>query len=191
MAEVYVSQSEFARRVGLTRQRISLLVRKGHLPSNASNQVPLEEGLRALEARRATNQAVQMLQSAQSPGVKKKAKPKATPPSDSDPDDGSDESASVMFELNKAKRDLTKAQARLKEFEQLEREGQLVETAVVEQEGAALGALVREWMSSAPSRYSGYLEMKTQREAELELRRMMQDLNKLFQSSQYTKEATE
>ena len=127
MAEVYVSQSEFARQVGCKRQRINTLVKKGVIPLNANKQVPLEEGKRILEARSATNQAVQMLQSSHPYQAKQKTNPKAAPPYESNADDDSaDESQSVMFELNKARRDLTKAQARLKEFEQLEREGQLV-----------------------------------------------------------------
>ena len=169
MADVYVSQSEFARQVGCKRQRVNVLVRKGVIPVNSNKQVPLEEGKRILEDRRTVDKTVKKLYQIASNTTHQ-------PVANSNQADDSDGSDDVLHELNVARRDLTKAQARLKEFEQLEREGKLVEKADVEEEGATLGALVREWMSSAPSRYSGYLEMKTQREAEVELKKMMQDL---------------
>ena len=188
MSETFVSQREFARRVGRSHVWVNRLVKEGRLPANERGKIPLEAGLKIFEsAFQTTDPAVAIHNEKQrkastkmAPERKnpsKKAEPKkdslpkveapeeviaATPPPSADVG----RVANINEQYSRAKLARETFNAKITELKYKEAAGRLIPIEQVHSDAAKTGAEVRERLFGIAPRVAGLCEGKTAREIE-------------------------
>lgn len=143
----FVSQSEFARRVGVTRQRVHSLIKEGRLhlvgKKGKRQRLDFEKSLAAYEATRDPS------------------KPSKIAPAAEMVEDGNDVAEDGGWSFAKARRERETAAARRQKIKLAEEEGRLVSKKQVDADGFALGRIMRGGMQAWPSAMRERLAHKT------------------------------
>lgn len=189
MSDRYVSQREFARRVGRSHVWVNRLVKEGRLPANEKGKVPLEAGLKIFESafqttdpgtaihnekqrKASTKKAPAKKNPAKKAAPKKAAPPKAkapeevmtvTPPS---PSADVGRVANINEQYSRAKLARETYNAKITELKYKEAAGLLIPVDKVHSDAAKTGAEVRERLFGIAPRVAGLCEGKTAREIE-------------------------
>lgn len=188
MTERYVSQREFARRVGRSHVWVNRLVKEGRLPANERGKIPLEAGLKIFEsAFQTTDPAVAIHNEKQrnastkkAPTKKKPAKEaatkKASRPKDKAPEEvitatttpSADVGrvSNINEQYSRAKLARETYNAKITELKYKEAAGLLIPIEQVHSDAAKTGAEVRERLFGIAPRVAGLCEGKTAREIE-------------------------
>ena len=135
-----VSQSELARRIGVTRQRINALVKKGRLIVGEDKKLGVEESLEALRVTDDPSQATRMSLGKVEPDKEDESEVRALIAKGKTPTYGD---AKTMREIYLA---------RMAKLRYDEARGIVVERNKVESEAFALGRVVRDSLMVIPSR---------------------------------------
>lgn len=171
-----ISQAEFARRVGASKQRVNVLVNEGRLPITEQKKIPYEQALAVWETCRDITYSTQA-----AIGRAKKGKPPTTSITAIDvemekeivkavqytePKKVDDEDEDVVLDdatpdlkqrLNLAKTLKEEAVAKTKELEYMEKKKLYVHIDDIKQDASALGAEIREKLLVIPSRIASSL----------------------------------
>lgn len=188
MAETFVSQREFARRVGRSHVWVNRLVKEGRLPANEKRKIPLEAGLKIFESafqttdpstaihnekqrREGAKKAPAKKKPAKEAATKKASLPKAKAPEESitvTPPPSADVGrvANINEQYSRAKLARETYNAKITELKYKEAAGQLIPIEQVHSDAAKTGAEVRERLFGIAPRVAGLCEGKTAREIE-------------------------
>ena len=192
MSDRYVSQREFARRVGRSHVWVNRLVKEGRLPANEKRKIPLEAGLKIFESAFQTtdpstaihNEKQRREGAKKAPAKKKSAKKaakkaatkKASRPKDKAPEEvitatttpSADVGrvANINEQYSRAKLARETYNAKITELKYKEAAGQLIPIEQVHSDAAKTGAEVRERLFGIAPRVAGICEGKTAREIE-------------------------
>lgn len=170
----FVSQREFAKRVGRSHVWVNRLVKEGRLPSNSKGQIPLTSGLEAYQAAFTAGQDANRKRGEEErrKAAAKKAAPKTAKGNEVDslphvdiPPSGATV-ALINQQFNRARLAEKTFQAKLRELEYKEASGELIPRDDVQADAERTGAEVRERLMSVPPRVAGLCEGKTAREIE-------------------------
>ena len=165
----FVSQREFAKRVGRSHVWVNRLVKEGRLPSNSKGQIPLTSGLEAYQAAFTAGQDANRKRGEEE---RRKAAAKKAKGNEADPLPHVDippSGATVALinqQFNRARLAEKTFQAKLRELEYKEASGELIPRDDVQADAERTGAEVRERLMSVPPRVAGLCEGKTAREIE-------------------------
>jgi len=155
-----VTATEFARRVGVSQQRVSQLVADGKLPTVPAarnrRKIPWAEGKATWDAERGITPAADP-----QPG----ADPLA-PPAQPKPDAEAPYRATVAERFAKARADDKAHQAEIRRLHMEELKGTLVRLADVKAEARELGTRIRVAIQAIPARVAPMLEGRTVHEIE-------------------------
>lgn len=184
MAETFVSQREFARRVDRSHVWVNRLIKEGRLPANEKGKVPLEAGLKIFEStfqttdpstaihnekqrRAGAKKATAKKAPAKKAATKKKPAPKKTEESNavSQPVDFG-RVVNINEQYSRAKLARETFNAKITELKYKEAAGQLIPIEKVQYDAAKTGAEVRERLFGIAPRVAGLCEGKTAREIE-------------------------
>lgn len=207
MEREYISQSEFARRVGASKQRINILVKEGRLPVSDSKKIPYIEGLAIWETCRDVQYTPQAMI-----GRAKKGKPPTTritaeqaaieqqivkeimqpePEYLPDNEDDQDEElppsdrVDLNIRLTKAKVQKEEALARMKELELLALKKKYIPVEDVNRDASEFGAAMRKRLLAIPKRVSTVCEGRSAIEIEIEVEKEINDLLSGFKEKRF------
>jgi excisionase family DNA binding protein len=156
-----VSMAEFARRVGVSRPRISQLVAEGKLPATPGPKrlIPYAEGLRAWQVHRATATG-QPLPGGEERPLSPTAVAGSPPPAESCPE----VDTAVSYAVARARKE--SAKARLAELDLAEREGSLIPIDEVKADAVTVLGSLRAVLLALPGRVALRCEGKSAAEIE-------------------------
>lgn len=155
-----VSQREFGRQVKRSHTWVQNQIKAGKIPQNADGTIPLQEGLEAF--------ARYLDETGQSEPLP--------------------EGAEALEVYNGAKAKKEKHLAEIKEIEARVMRGQFVSIEEVQADARDVAGRLRSFCVSAPSRFAGLLEGRTQREAEAVLQDMFSELLERIHSGRFLRE---
>lgn len=142
-----VTQSEFARRVGVTRQRVHSLLKEGRLKlvgkKGKRQKLDFEKSLAAYEKTRDPSKPSKIAAAAEMV------------------EDGDDVAEDGGWTFAKARREREAAAARRQKIKLAEEEGRLVSKKEVDADGFAVGRIMRDGLQSWPSAMRERLAHKT------------------------------
>jgi len=161
VAEELITQTEFARRVGVSRQRVGQLLAEGRLPlDQRTRRIPLAEALAAWTADRGTapdmttDEALEIV--------------RQEPPVLRDPGAGPDSAANIATQHAKARAADKVWQARTRELRYQALRGTLVARADVDADSANVAALIRSTLLALPGKLAPQLSGRVLEIAEVE-----------------------
>ena len=150
---------EFARRIGMSPSWVVQRCQANEIPKNEEGKIPLKEGLEAFDK---ICEEKQM----------RRAKAPPLP------------EAMMSFDDARAKKETYLAE--IKEMEARVMRGEFVSVAEVEDDARATAEKLRAFCLSAPTRYAGLLENRTQREAEGVLEDVFNELLERIHGNRFT-----
>lgn len=175
----YVSQREFARRMGCSHVWINQLIREGKIPVNEKKRIPFEAGREAYEASKqpgydAQREHGKRQREAAKKGAAKTTKTRKTSKSTEDaplPEPPLDAASAatvsqVNVAYNKARLAEKTYQAKLKEIEFKKAQKQLIPIEEVQEDAERLATEIREKLSSVAPRIANICEGRSAREIE-------------------------
>lgn len=187
MAETFVSQREFARRVGRSHVWVNRLIKEGRLPANEKGKVPLDAGLKIFESAFQTtdpstaihNEKQRKAPAKKTPAKKtpakktptkktaaKKSPPKVEASNDEPPAMDFGRVVNVNEQYSRAKLARESYNAKITKLKYEEAAGLLIPVDKVHSDAAKTGAEVRERLFGIAPRVAGLCEGKTAREIE-------------------------
>lgn len=190
MEKEYVSQAEFARRVGTSKQRINKLIGEGRIPT-VNKKIPYIEGLAIWETCRdvkyQTQAAIGRAKKGHHPTTSIRAEQlqeekeivrevmkEVEQPEPSEDDESEDEpelneKAELNTRLTKAKVRKEEALARIKEIEELALRKKYISVEEVNRDASEFGAAFRKMILAIPKRVSTVCENRSAVEIEIEV----------------------
>lgn len=209
MEREYISQAEFARRVGSSKQRINILVKEGRLPTNERKKIPYIEGAAIWETCRDIQYTPQALIGRAKKGhhpttsitaeeaimdqqqlAREIMEPEPPEPSD-DGDENEDEEApasertDLNIRLSRAKVQKEEALARMKELELLALKKKYIPVEEVNRDASEFGAAMRKRLLAIPKRVSTVCEGRSAVEIEIEVEKEINDILKEFKEKRF------
>lgn len=211
MAETFVSQREFARRVGRSHVWVNRLVKEGRLPSDEKRKIPLEAGLKIFESafqttdpavaihnekqRKAAPKKVPAKKTAPKKASAKKTAPKKAPAKKATEERSTapepmpiefSRTANINEQYSRAKLARETYNAKITELKYKEAAGQLIPVEQVHSDAAKTGAEVRERLFGIAPRVAGLCEGKTAREIERIIDEEINDALSALQRSRFS-----
>lgn len=179
MSQEFVSQREFARRIGRSNVWVSRLVKEGKLPTNNKGRIPFDDGLKAYESSQRVGydanreHGEKQRRASKAPAKKTERKTAAAKEVETLPEDDAPAllqtnvtESRVNAAYNKARLAEKTYQAKLKELEYKEAQGLLVPIEDIKADAAQLGSEIRERLGSIGARIAAVCEGKKAREIE-------------------------
>ncbi len=148
---------EFARIVGRSHVWVLKQIKDGKIPRNESGKIPLNAGMEAFN------------RYAEEKGIQNKIP----------------EGANLSEELMKAKINKENSLATINSIRAAEAQGKVVAVSEVEADAQEVAMKLRSFCLSAPTRYAGLLENRTQREAEAVLQDLFSELLQRIHSGRF------
>lgn len=150
-----VTQTEFARRVGVSRQRVGQLLAEGRLPlDQRTHRIPWSEGWAAWSADRGTDPPAMPAAMTEAEALEITHRP---PPVLSDPDAEPDSAANIAAQHAKARAADKMWQAKTRELKYQTLRGTLVARADVDADSENVAALIRSTLLALPSKLAPQL----------------------------------
>lgn len=178
MADVFVSQREFARQCGKNHMWVSRRIKEGKIPAGPDGKILLKEGLKAFQ--KLVGEQVSQVKQKKEKG----AKGTETQECNELNFDVTD-AVSVARAFEIAKLAEKRAVAELKALELREKQGEVISVDEVTADAQKVASLVRERLLTIPVRYAGLLEGRNQREIEGILEQAVDEVLAEFQKSDF------
>jgi hypothetical protein len=148
-----VTQTEFARRVGVSRQRVGQLLAEGRIPlDQRTRRIPLAEALAAWTADRGTAAPAPAMTEAEALEIVRQE-----PPALRDPGADPDSAANIAAQHAQARAADKLWQAKTRELRYQALRGTLVARADVDADSANVAALIRSTLLAIPSKLAPQL----------------------------------
>lgn len=167
---------EFAGRIGRSHSWVVKMCQEGKIPKNGSGKIPFKEGIEAVRRIEAEKIIRSTKNAHAGAGLQKVS------------DDEIQKAVNVHEAMKKAQLATQVATAKLKDLEFKRQSGEYVAIDDVERDAQEVAARLRAFCLAAPTRYSGLLENRSQREAEAVLQDLFSELLQTIHSGRFLKE---
>lgn len=197
MDKEYISQAEFARRVGASRQRVNKLANEGRLPVDGKGKIPYIEGLAIWETCRNIQYIPQTAKKTPVTSKRKeqveidkqvvkeimKPEPQPEPEEYEAPEENGQVDLNVR--LTRARVQKEEAVAKMKEIELQEMKKKYIHIDDIKRDAAELGDAMRKRLLAISKRVSTVCEGLSAVEIEIEVDKEINNVLTIFQESRF------